>query len=297
MSEIPTDTLQNACNYLDTESMNQEALDIKEMLAFPMEEVPIDFGLTETDPSNDLYPPSPLLLSLQAKDDDSDGDMLMANPVTLSPNKLLPGPLIDEQRDILSDCNASSSSSTISCISTGSMDRSMDSPKHYSEVKAGQSLLKRKAQSNNSYRDETFDTEKSKKRQSCYVPREDKSMQNIQLKQEARSMHQESLLVTNRHQFKRESAIKNTHETRQLHNAMERQRRRNLVQNFTQLKDVVPEIQFQVKTSQLTILNKALEHCNELVTKEKILDEEKTALLMKNFDLRHRLHELMYPNQ
>ena len=78
---------------------------------------------------------------------------------------------------------------------------------------------------------------------------------------------------------------------RDLHNAMERQRRVKQHIGFDQLKDSVPKLRDANRASKVAILDGAAEHCKMLAETDHNLSEEREQEAKRNAELRQRLEE------
>lgn len=78
-------------------------------------------------------------------------------------------------------------------------------------------------------------------------------------------------------------------EARDVHNQMERQRRTDLKNAFDQLKDYVPTIANSDRASKQMVLDKAIEYCKTLKTKENNAKQEKKNVLQRNELLKKKL--------
>ena len=73
---------------------------------------------------------------------------------------------------------------------------------------------------------------------------------------------------------------------------MERKRRDELRTLFEDLKNCLPELTKEQRTSKVSILNKAVENINRLVQQEKLLISQKHAEKRRNEILLRRVSEL-----
>lgn len=81
-------------------------------------------------------------------------------------------------------------------------------------------------------------------------------------------------------------------EARNVHNQMERQRRTDLKNAFDSLKDFVPTIANSDRASKQMVLDKAIDYCKTLKSKEWTTREARRSLVQKNEALRKRLAEI-----
>ena len=81
-------------------------------------------------------------------------------------------------------------------------------------------------------------------------------------------------------------------EARDVHNEMERQRRSDLNREYAKLKDFVPSIAASDRTSKQIILDKAIEHCTMLRSKEEAVRLQKRNLQQRNEELRKKIQQL-----
>ena len=81
-------------------------------------------------------------------------------------------------------------------------------------------------------------------------------------------------------------------EARDVHNQMERQRRTDLKNAFDSLKDFVPTIANSDRASKQMVLDKAIDYCKTLKSKEWVAREARRSLVQKNESLRKRLAEI-----
>ena len=81
-------------------------------------------------------------------------------------------------------------------------------------------------------------------------------------------------------------------EARDVHNQMERQRRSELNRAYAKLKDFVPSIANSDRTSKQMVLDKAIEHCQLLKSREDTAREQKRNLQLRNQALRRKLQQL-----
>jgi len=81
-------------------------------------------------------------------------------------------------------------------------------------------------------------------------------------------------------------------EARNVHNQMERQRRTDLKNAFDSLKDFVPTIANSDRASKQMVLDKAIDYCKTLKSKEWTTREARRSLVQKNESLRKRLAEI-----
>jgi hypothetical protein len=81
-------------------------------------------------------------------------------------------------------------------------------------------------------------------------------------------------------------------EARNVHNQMERQRRTDLKNAFDSLKDFVPTIANSDRASKQMVLDKAIDYCKTLKSKEWTTREARKSLVQKNESLRKRLAEI-----
>ena len=81
-------------------------------------------------------------------------------------------------------------------------------------------------------------------------------------------------------------------EARDVHNQMERQRRNDLKNAFDSLKDFVPTIANSDRASKQMVLDKAIDYCKNLKSKEWTTRKAKETLAQKNDSLRKRLAEI-----
>ena len=81
-------------------------------------------------------------------------------------------------------------------------------------------------------------------------------------------------------------------EARDVHNEMERQRRSDLNREYAKLKDFVPSIAASDRTSKQIILDKAIEHCTMLRSKEEAVRLQKRNLQQRNEELRKKIQLL-----
>merc|ERR1712029_730507 len=84
----------------------------------------------------------------------------------------------------------------------------------------------------------------------------------------------------------------NNREARDVHNQMERQRRSELNRAYAKLKDFVPSIANSDRTSKQMVLDKAIEHCQLLKSREDTAREQKRNLQLRNQALRRKLQQL-----
>ena len=93
-----------------------------------------------------------------------------------------------------------------------------------------------------------------------------------------------------REQLKQQGASKLDHkDARDVHNQMERQRRTDLKNAFDSLKDFVPTIANADRASKQMVLDKAMDYCKALKSKEFNIREQRKNLVQKNESLRKRL--------
>jgi len=81
-------------------------------------------------------------------------------------------------------------------------------------------------------------------------------------------------------------------EARNVHNQMERQRRTDLKNAFDSLKDFVPTIANSDRASKQMVLDKAIDYCKTLKSKEWTTREARKREVQKNESLRKRLAEI-----
>ena len=81
-------------------------------------------------------------------------------------------------------------------------------------------------------------------------------------------------------------------EARNVHNQMERQRRSDLNQAYATLKDFVPAIANSDRASKQMVLDKAIEHCQALRSREEAVREQRRQLSQRNEALRRKLELL-----
>ena len=81
-------------------------------------------------------------------------------------------------------------------------------------------------------------------------------------------------------------------DARNVHNQMERQRRSDLNQAYATLKDFVPAIANSDRASKQMVLDKAIEHCQALKSREEVVAEQRRKLRMRNEALRRKLELL-----
>merc|ERR1712012_1349714 len=81
-------------------------------------------------------------------------------------------------------------------------------------------------------------------------------------------------------------------EARDVHNQMERQRRNDLKNAFDSLKDFVPTIANSDRASKQMVLDKAIDYCKNLKSKEWTTRKARETLAQKNESLRKRLAEI-----
>ena len=81
-------------------------------------------------------------------------------------------------------------------------------------------------------------------------------------------------------------------EARDVHNQMERQRRSELNRAYAKLKDFIPSIANTDRASKQMVLDKAIEHCRTLKTREETCREQRRNLHARNEALRKRLQAL-----
>ena len=81
-------------------------------------------------------------------------------------------------------------------------------------------------------------------------------------------------------------------EARDVHNQMERQRRTDLKNAFDSLKDFVPTIANSDRASKQMVLDKAIDYCKNLRSREARVRGERAGLAARNASLRARLQEL-----
>ena len=81
-------------------------------------------------------------------------------------------------------------------------------------------------------------------------------------------------------------------EARDVHNQMERQRRSELNRAYARLKDYIPSIANSDRASKQMVLDKAIEHCSTLKTREETCREQRRNLQTRNEALRKRLESL-----
>ena len=81
-------------------------------------------------------------------------------------------------------------------------------------------------------------------------------------------------------------------EARNVHNQMERQRRSDLNQAYATLKDFVPAIANSDRASKQMVLDKAIEHCQALRSREEAAREQRRQLSLRNEALRRKLELL-----
>ena len=91
--------------------------------------------------------------------------------------------------------------------------------------------------------------------------------------------------------FKTEAKL-NNREARDVHNQMERKRRSDLNRAYAILKDFVPSIANSDRTSKQMVLDKAIEHCKMLKTREETSREQRKKLSQQNEQLRKKLQLL-----
>jgi len=84
----------------------------------------------------------------------------------------------------------------------------------------------------------------------------------------------------------------NNREARDVHNQMERKRRSDLNRAYAILKDFVPSIANSDRTSKQMVLDKAIEHCKMLKTREETSREQRKKLSQQNEQLRKKLQLL-----
>ena len=70
---------------------------------------------------------------------------------------------------------------------------------------------------------------------------------------------------------------------------MERQRRLDLNQAYAALKDLVPSIANSARVSKQMVLDKAIEHCKALKSREEEARDKRRLLTMRNEALRKKL--------
>lgn len=81
-------------------------------------------------------------------------------------------------------------------------------------------------------------------------------------------------------------------ERRRTHNVMERQRRNELKNCFTRLRDIVPELCHNDKASKVVILKKARDYIYGLEDEAHILETKRNKLRVKQQDLKAKLEHL-----
>ena len=81
-------------------------------------------------------------------------------------------------------------------------------------------------------------------------------------------------------------------DARNVHNQMERQRRSDLNQAYATLKDFVPAIANSDRASKQMVLDKAIEHCQALRSREEVAAEQRRKLGLRNEALRRKLELL-----
>ena len=81
-------------------------------------------------------------------------------------------------------------------------------------------------------------------------------------------------------------------DARDVHNQMERQRRSDLNQAYATLKDFVPTIAHSDRASKQMVLDKAIEHCTSLRSREEQIRETRRSLEKRNQELRKKLQLL-----
>ena len=81
-------------------------------------------------------------------------------------------------------------------------------------------------------------------------------------------------------------------DARNVHNQMERQRRSDLNQAYATLKDFVPAIANSDRASKQMVLDKAIEHCQTLKSREEVAAEQRRKLGQRNEALRRKLELL-----
>lgn len=108
------------------------------------------------------------------------------------------------------------------------------------------------------------------------------------------SLRSSSLMSSRSHQH----ALRNCAETedeeerRRTHNVMERQRRNELKNCFTRLRDIVPELSHNDKASKVVILKKARDFIYGLEDEGHILESKRSKLRAKQQELKARLEQL-----
>ena len=83
-----------------------------------------------------------------------------------------------------------------------------------------------------------------------------------------------------------------TRDAQDVHNQMERQRRSDLNQAYATLKDFVPAIAHSDRASKQMVLDKAIEHCTSLRSREEQIRETRRILEKRNQELRKKLQLL-----
>lgn len=81
-------------------------------------------------------------------------------------------------------------------------------------------------------------------------------------------------------------------ERRRTHNVMERQRRNELKNCFTRLRDIVPELSHNDKASKVVILKKARDFIYGLEDEGHLLESKRSKLRAKQQELKARLEQL-----
>ena len=85
-------------------------------------------------------------------------------------------------------------------------------------------------------------------------------------------------------------------EAKELHNYMERQRRNELRNAYEFLKKYVPSVANTDRASKQMILDKAIEHCHTVTTKEEAMSKQRQALYEKKIALQKRIMQLQRQN-
>ena len=85
-------------------------------------------------------------------------------------------------------------------------------------------------------------------------------------------------------------------EAKELHNYMERQRRNELRNAYEFLKKHVPSVAKSDRASKQMILDKAIEYCHTVTTKEEAMNKQRQALYEKKISLQKRIMQLQRQN-
>lgn len=108
------------------------------------------------------------------------------------------------------------------------------------------------------------------------------------------SLRSSSSMFSRSHQHALRTCVEteDEEERRRTHNVMERQRRNELKNCFTRLRDIVPELSHNDKASKVVILKKARDFIYGLEDQGHILESKRSKLRAKQQELKARLEQL-----